>query len=36
VIATMWFFAPIAIGYGAGRLLWHLFATRDTDDDPGA
>jgi hypothetical protein len=36
VIATIWFFAPIAIGYGAGRLVWHLFATRGTDDDSGA
>ncbi len=32
VLATIWFFTPIAIGYAAGRLLWRLFATRD----PGA
>lgn len=34
VIATVWFFAPIAIGYGAGRLLWRLFATREDGDTP--
>ncbi len=28
VLATAWFFAPVAIGYGAGRLTWRLFATR--------
>jgi hypothetical protein len=35
VIATVWFFAPVAIGYGAGRLLWRLFETRSADD-PGS
>lgn len=24
VIATMWFMAPVTIGYGAGRVVWHL------------
>jgi len=32
VIATVWFFAPVAIGYGAGRLVWRLYETRDTGD----
>jgi hypothetical protein len=29
VIATVWFTAPVMIGYGMGRLVWHLFETRD-------
>ncbi len=35
VIATVWFYAPIAIGYGAGRLVSRLLATRgnDSSDD---
>ena len=24
-IATVWFMAPIAIGYAAGRVAWHLY-----------
>jgi hypothetical protein len=36
VIATVWFYAPIAIGYAAGRLLSRLYATRDRDDGPDA
>jgi hypothetical protein len=32
LIAGVWFFAPIAIGYGIGRVLWRLFATRDGAD----
>ncbi len=28
VIATIWFFAPVSIGYGMGRLIWRLLATR--------
>jgi hypothetical protein len=27
-IATTWFFAPVAIGYGIGRLVWRLFELR--------
>jgi hypothetical protein len=27
-LATTWFFAPVAIGYGIGRLVWRLFADR--------
>lgn len=29
VIATVWFFAPLSIGYGIGRVVMGLFATRD-------
>lgn len=29
VIATIWFTAPTTIGYGMGRLTWHLYETRD-------
>jgi hypothetical protein len=36
VIATVWFFAPVAIGYGAGRLMSHLYETRDQGDSPDA
>ena len=25
VIATIWFTVPIAIGYGLGRVTWHLY-----------
>jgi hypothetical protein len=28
-IATIWFFAPIAIGYGIGRVVARLWASRD-------
>ncbi len=35
VLATIWFFAPVAIGYGIGRLLWHLFERRDGDRTSG-
>lgn len=28
-LATIWFFAPVAIGYGIGRLLWRIWATRE-------
>lgn len=28
-IATLWFLLPVVIGYGIGRLLWRLYATRD-------
>lgn len=33
-IATIWFFAPIAIGFGFGRLLARLWASR-SGDQPG-
>lgn len=36
VIATVWFFAPVAIGYGAGRLVSQLYETRDQGDSPDA
>jgi hypothetical protein len=29
LLATTWFLAPVAIGYGMGRLVWRLMATRD-------
>ena len=29
LIATAWFFAPVSVGYGVGRLVWRLIATRD-------
>lgn len=29
VIAMAWFLAPVSIGYGIGRLLWHLMDTRE-------
>jgi hypothetical protein len=29
-IATVWFFAPVAIGYGIGRLVWRLVDARDS------
>jgi hypothetical protein len=32
VLASAWFFAPVAIGYGMGRLVWHLFERRASDD----
>lgn len=36
VIATVWFFAPVALGYGIGRLVWRMFASRtDGDGDKG-
>ncbi|MEO5963867.1 MAG: hypothetical protein ABIR11_00275 [Candidatus Limnocylindrales bacterium] len=28
IVATVWFGAPIVIGYGIGRLLWRLFVSR--------
>ena len=28
VIATIWFAVPMMIGYGMGRVIWKLFATR--------
>ncbi len=31
-LATVWFFAPVAIGYGIGRLVWHLFSERRPRD----
>jgi hypothetical protein len=31
VIATIWFLAPVAVGYGAGRLVARLFAPRPGD-----
>jgi uncharacterized membrane protein YjjP (DUF1212 family) len=30
-IATIWFFAPIAVGYGIGRLVTRLWASRSGD-----
>jgi hypothetical protein len=35
VLATIWFFAPVSIGYGIGRLLWHLFTQRSSDRTSG-
>ncbi len=32
IIATVWFMTPVAIGYGMGRLVSRLFATRDHGD----
>jgi hypothetical protein len=29
IVATVFFGAPLAIGYGIGRVLWRLFDTRD-------
>ena len=34
LIATTWFFAPESIGYGMGRLVWRLVATRDGGGNP--
>lgn len=36
VLATIWFFAPVAIGYGIGRLLWRLWETREPDASQNA
>lgn len=33
VLATTWFFAPVAIGYGIGRLVWRLFVTQTQAGD---
>ena len=33
-IATVWFFAPIAVGFGFGRLVERLWASR-SGDQPG-
>jgi hypothetical protein len=35
IIATIWFTAPVMIGYGMGRLVWHLFQTRDGGGQQG-
>jgi hypothetical protein len=32
VIATMWFLAPVAVGYFIGRILWHLWQRLPGDD----
>jgi hypothetical protein len=32
LIATVWFLAPLTIGYGMGRLVWRMFASRDGED----
>jgi hypothetical protein len=35
VIATVWFFAPIAIGYGIGRVVWRLYeGPREAEEPP--
>ncbi len=36
VLATIWFYAPVAIGYGAGRLVWRLFETRGAGGPNGS
>lgn len=33
-IAAVWFLAPLTIGYGIGRVIERLFATRDPGDGP--
>lgn len=32
-IATLWFLVPVTVGYGIGRIVQRLFATRDGGDD---
>lgn len=34
IIATVWFLAPVSIGYGIGRVAMGLFATRDGGGGP--
>jgi hypothetical protein len=31
-LATVWFYTPVAIGYGIGRLAWRLFSERGPRD----
>lgn len=33
--AALWFLAPITVGYGMGRLVWHLFESRDRGGNAG-
>jgi len=32
VIATMWFLAPVAVGYFIGRMAWHLWQRLPADE----